>query len=668
MDAARRLQDLTRIGAMALVVALPLFAGYMFVPRQLICALAVAVLALLACVGALLSRRGGQARSRAVEWTLAFFLVWLMIATTKGVGLHAGIIAVLQALGYVAFMLLWTDLFREGAWRRLGWMSIAAGGAVAGFFGLRDWTQTAVFQGDLSWRTFGTFYNPNCLAGYLVVALPAAILVLIMAWRAATSPDRPDRPRLELILAGFALLIPTLTIFLTASRAGVLGAMLGLFVLAIAMPTRIHRHWLVVAALGLVALVMIAPPLRNRMLSLATQSHSAVFRWYTWQGTADMIMAHPVTGFGPGSFEESYQRYAQTGFTRMAHQTPLQIAAEAGLPALLAALLALGLIVRELVRGLRRGGERAFGVAAGLAALAALGFQNLADYTWYIPAVGLTLSALVGLARAEALPDTDDAPRRPARLWLGLVACLLVMGGCAVGLQAQGLADRGRAALARGSYRVAGGWLGQATKLDPYDPAILEELAQALAGQGTPASAQASVRTRQRVAELCPFRAGNYLGLAWLYDALGEPESAIASARDAVYAAPNNPRGYATRARLLIADGRDDEALEVYRELEEVYHSPVGKYQAVEEASDYAYAEAWVALGREALESGEPARAREYLRDAIDEAGEYARLQRAREKTLRLLGDWDERRVAEAERLEALAKLLLRDAGGHIEE
>lgn len=653
---------------MALVVTLPLFAGYMFVPRQLTSVLAVTVLVLLACVGALLSRRGAPARSRTVEWTLAFFVVWLMIATARGVGLHAGIIAVLQALGYVAFMLLWTDLFREGSWRRLGWMSIAAGGAVAGFFGLRDWTQTAIFQGDLSWRTFGTFYNPNCLAGYLAIALPAAILVLIMAWRAATSPDRPDRPRLELILAGFALLIPALTIFLTASRAGVLGAALGIFVLAIAMPTRIRVRWLVVVALGLAALVMIAPPLRNRVLSLATQSHSAVFRWYTWQGTADMIIARPVTGFGPGSFEESYQRYAHTGFTRMAHQTPLQIAAEAGLPALIAALFALGVIVRELVRRLRLGGERAFGAAAGLAALTALGFQNLADYTWYIPAVGLTISALVGLARAESLPDADDAPRRPAKLWLGIIACLLVIIVCVVGLRAQGLADRGRVALARGSYRVAGGWLGQAAKLDPYDPAILEELAQALAGQGTPASAQASVRTRERVAKLCPFRAGNYLGLAWLHEAMGEPEAAIASARDAVYAAPNNPRGYATLARLLIADGRDDEAMEVYHKLEEVYRSPVGKYQAVEEAMDYAYAEAWVALGREALDAGDKNQAREYLRDAIEEAGEYARLQRAREKTLRLLGNWDERRVAEAERLEALAKLLLRDAGGQIEE
>ena len=44
------------------------------------------------------------------------------------------------------------------------------------------------------------------------------------------------------------------------------------------------------------------------------------------------------------------------------------------------------------------------------------------------------------------------------------------------------------------------------------------------------------------------------------------------------------------------------------------------------------------------------------------------RLQRAREKTLRLLGSWDERRVQEAERVLALAKLLLRDADEYFEE
>ncbi len=659
-----RLQTLTRIGAMALVVSLSLTGGYMFVPHQLRTALVALALAMLWCLSAAFGARRSAWRFGSVEWALVAFVVWSIVATVTGVYLHAGLAMVIQMLGYVVFLMLWSDLFADERWRRWGWAAVAASGAIAGFFGLRDWAQTALFQGELNWRAFGTFYNPNCLAGFLLTALPAGVVMLVMAWRRATDPERPERPRFELIVAGFALLIPAITIFLTASRAGLLGAMLAGFVLAIAAPTRIRRRSLLIAALALVALVIVAPPLRNRMLSLATQSHSAIFRWYTWQGTASMIAARPLTGFGPGTFEHSYQQYAQTGFTRMAHQTPLQVAAEAGLPALIALLAAVALMIRQLVVGLHNGGERALQIAAGLAALAGLGLQNLADYTWHVPAVGLLMAAIAGLSRAAALPTADDQPRPRVRAgwWAGALACLALVVVCSVGLRAQSLAATGRAALARGNYHVASGWLGQATGVDPLDADVLDDLAQALAGHRTPDAIRSAVQVRRRVAELSPLDSGNYLGMAWLLSVQGDADGAAAAARRAVDTSPNHPRGYATLAHMLIQAGREDEALDVYRRLEEVYHSPVGKYQAVEEVMDFAYAEAWLALGREALGSGDAAGAEAYFEDAAELAAEFASLQRAREKALRQIGSWDEEKVARAERLVAEAHLALRDA------
>ncbi|MGC9318907.1 MAG: O-antigen ligase family protein, partial [Armatimonadota bacterium] len=522
------LADATRVAALALVLALPWFAGYMFQDRVLIAGVLTLVVGLLACVAAALGAGSMRAGVGAIAWPLGGFLAWSALSTVFSVYLHAGLVSMLQLGGYVAILCVFASLFREHRWRRAGWASIAAAGAVEGIAGLREWTQTVIFQGDLSWRIFGTMYNPNVVAGYLLACLPAAAVVLALAWHNAREDDQ--RPRLALIAAGFAAVIPCAALLLTGSRAGMLGAMLGAAVLAVASPNRIRGRWVVGGLLLVVLLAVAAPPIRSRLLSATTQSHSAIFRWYTWVGTARMVAARPMVGFGPGTFEHAYSLYAVTGFTRMAHQTPLQIAAEAGMPALALVLAAVGMLLRRMCDGLRAGGLQSVEVATGLSAMAALGLQNLVDYTWYVPAVGLTLSAAVGLALAAARGEeaTPTAGSR-ARQWLYWpLAVMLAVGtvGAGIGLRAEVLAERGRALLGQGRYRMAAGWLRQAAEIDPLDAEIWEDLGQAAAGT-RPGGLQRAVEARLRAAELNPLSAGNYLGLAWLYEAIGDEESAL---------------------------------------------------------------------------------------------------------------------------------------------
>lgn len=653
-----------RLVAAALVVAMPVFAGQMFPWQTLACTLVVAVCAVVMCVGLLHRGTGvaeevGAPRDRLAEGLLVAFLGWMVLATFRTVYLHASLLALLQMASYVVFLALWRRLFAEHRTRVWGWGAVAAAGAVAGFYGVRDWTHTVIFQGDMTWRAFGTFYNPNCLAGYCLVVLPAAVVAVAHAWRAGAAPQGLTRPRYELIFAGFALLLPAVALLLTASRAGVLGAGLGALVFLLGAPGRLPRRWLALAAGGLVLLVVLAPPLRTRLLQVAGESHSALFRWYTWRGTVATIAARPLLGHGPGTFEYAYQPHALTGFTRMAHQTPLQIAAEGGVPAALLLLCALALLAWKLVLSCREGGLRGVESAAGLTALAALGFQNLADYTWYVPAVGLTLSAVLGLALAAADGEAARARPRPWRCWSGLVLGLVVISACGVGLQAQSLAGQGRAALSRGAYTLARGWLTRAVRLDPLDAEIWGELSEALAGGGGEGNLRAAVAARRRAIALCPLKSGHHLMLALLLDVLGDEEGAIAAARRSVEVGPNHPRAFANLARLLMKAGRTDEAMQVYRQLERIYNSPVGKYQAVTQTSDYAYAEAWVALGQEALRGGDRHRAADYFERAATLAGQYAAEARAQESMLRQIGAWDEMRVLDAERLAAEANLLL---------
>jgi len=691
----------SRALTLGLLVALPLFVGRMYLWASLAASGTVAVCLLLALAGALLSRDRGEAgglRSGAADVLLAAFLVCLALASIKSVYLHGSLVAVLQIGAYLAMMLLCAAQFREDRWRRAGWWAIALGGILASLLGLREYAHTAILQGARTWRIFGTFYNPNCLAGYLIVTIPAAVVLLAFAWRRTLHPgsaersagpgqERHERPRVGLILVGFAVALPIAALFLTASRAGALGAMLGAVVFAVVGPKRIRGRWLALALLALAVVVVVAPPLRNRVVEFTAQSHSAIFRWYTWGGAVEMIRARPLLGFGPGTFEFAYQGFAQAGFTRMAHQTSLQVAAEAGLPALAALLAGLALLARELLAAARTGGPRGMEAVAGLAALAALGLQNLLDYTWYVPAVGLSLAAVVGLARAAAqssavakvspfaeasgdrMADKSEEPPaqalRPAsraQTWVGIVACIIVLAACGRGLQAQILAARGRALLGQGRHELAVGWLQQAGRTDPLDAAIFEDTAKAAANSGTLYGFRRAVAARLRATELCPLKADNFLALAHLYEALGEYTSALAAARRAVELGPNYPRAYVALAQLLERTGNHNEAIATYRSLEEVHESPVGKYQAVEQVTDYFYAYAWLALGREAMDAGEFERAAQYLHRASALAGEYARYQRSREERLRLIGMWYEADVVEAERLQAEAELAGRSA------
>jgi len=299
----------SRALTLGLLVTLPLFAGRMYLWASLAASGTVAVCLLLALAGALLSGNRGQAgglRSGAADVLLAAFLVCLALASIKSVYLHGSLVAVLQIGAYLAMMLLCAAQFREDRWRRAGWWAIALGGILASLLGLREYAHTAILQGERTWRIFGTFYNPNCLAGYLIVTIPAAVVLLAAAWRRASpaerlrsapraSPgleersgrpgqERHKRPRVGLILVGFAVALPIAALFLTASRAGALGAMLGAVVFAVVGPKRIRGRWLALALLALAVVVVVAPPLRNRVVAFTAQSHSAIFRWYPWRG------------------------------------------------------------------------------------------------------------------------------------------------------------------------------------------------------------------------------------------------------------------------------------------------------------------------------------------------------------------------------------------------
>ncbi|PAS99198.1 MAG: hypothetical protein BSR46_09395 [Candidatus Dactylopiibacterium carminicum] len=149
-------------------------------------------------------------------------------------------------------------------------------------------------------------------------------------------------------------------------------------------------------------------------------------RLYNWLAAWQSIQAHPWLGTGPGSFyQASIEAMFHTPpaafpkFAEHAHNLPLQLAAEFGLP--LAVLLILGLLwwyVHQLFRA--REAESLW----ALACVAVIGLHSLVEYPlWYVYFI-VPLGLAMGVADAtdRALPVLH-LPRWPGFL-LGLVALL----------------------------------------------------------------------------------------------------------------------------------------------------------------------------------------------------------------------------------------------------
>jgi putative inorganic carbon (hco3(-)) transporter len=242
---------------------------------------------------------------------------------------------------------------------------------------------------NASGRATGTFTQPNTLASYLVMLLPAAIAYSVC----------DNRLRRWYALAA-ALMMVAGTAF-SLSRAGLI------VVAIILLATLVWRHArrAIGAALGIVAvgaaLIAIAAPalatavpqvrtVEQRMLSLRAGSQGGDLRTRIWATAPAMAENHPLFGVGTNEFPLYAPRYqlidperppdpGVVGYepVQHAHNIALTLLAERGM----VGILALVVLTRGLIATWRRTPRslppQAF---AGWGALAACGCMGLVDY------------------------------------------------------------------------------------------------------------------------------------------------------------------------------------------------------------------------------------------------------------------------------------------------
>jgi O-antigen ligase len=277
---------------------------------------------------------------------------------------------------------------------------LAFAGGVAGLVAVAGGgDQTLVAGGVIATnRAQASFEQPNVLGFFLVLAIPAAV---VLATR-----GRPAVRVLMALLAAGALA----GLMLSLSRTSILGTAVGLGVLLL-LPAFRRVAAVALVAVALFTLFNFEAIERSREVTVVAQriatlgqaaSVRADPRLEIYRATPSIIGESPLLGVGAGNYSFAAQRYALLDHEDLpfdhAHNVPLTIAAEVGLPGLLVfgwfVVLLAGLVRRALAA--RRHPIAGPLLLAVVAAIAGSVFTSLGDYPPRTNAIAATFIVLVG--------------------------------------------------------------------------------------------------------------------------------------------------------------------------------------------------------------------------------------------------------------------------------
>jgi O-antigen ligase len=319
-------------------------------------------------------------------------------------------------------------------WAVAGWTGVLGAIAVA---------QKVDWNGRLLWiresssdsAPLGPFVNPNHFAGYIELGVLVVFgLVLAILGGAGAGPSRADvRAALldrawalpRLLILGSAAVLGLCGLVLSGSRGGAISLFAGIVVL---LPFGRLRAWLP-AAVAIVLAVGLAVGLSSwlgqeeRTLQTAffaegTNDPSLAARSDIWGRTWRILLDHPVTGTGLGTFPSAYASYDREGEwlgTAQAHNDYLQLVSETGVVGVvLLAWLVAAFALRVLLPALRPAhGRPRWTTTALAAAVFAMLVHSILDFNMQIPAVAALFAVIGGMLIAAAddpAPASDASP------------------------------------------------------------------------------------------------------------------------------------------------------------------------------------------------------------------------------------------------------------------
>ncbi len=265
-----------------------------------------------------------------------------------------------------------------------------------------------------------TFVNKNSYATYAGLGLQACLALL---WVKVKHRIEHKQPRRVFNAAWFEKMVADLgpyvlmclvvlgALLLTGSRAGVVSALAGAMVMAVALA--VNRRWkwrFGVFAVTIGLLLVFAFSSLNEMASLRQIDYRMAdkdipMRMAGYDIALRAIASNPWLGFGLGSFDSAFRIYRDPmlkEWFQHAHNDYIEMALELGIPAALMLMTAIGLMVAVCLRGARtRRRQETYPILA-LGASATVGLHACVDFSLHIPAVAAAFAAILGLGVAQS--------------------------------------------------------------------------------------------------------------------------------------------------------------------------------------------------------------------------------------------------------------------------
>lgn len=577
------------------------------------------------------SRRCGfiELPSKGIFAITAVFLAVGALSLVQTVSLHATLLGLIALICYAVIFLIVGSLrsCKPAVYGLIGALLFSA--IAVGAIGLKEYLLTTIPD----WRVFSTFFNPDFLAGFMAIVLPIAL-----AWYLSETSIGISA------VAGLAVVLSLANLLMSGSRFGALAALGGLTVfLILALASKsLRRPQMVKAGVILIpcilTAILVGGTLTNRVASVKAESHSGGFRLYTWKGTARMVRHHPFLGTGLGTFEVAYPKYAEVGWTRLAHNSYLQYAAEGGvaMPIVLVTLIGMAVVpAMRRRRDLERTcsdwmPDRSLMVSGLLGGAAASMARNLVDSDWYVAAIGTTFWLVLGALVALSDRNASEFPMPAWRRWSKVATFGLIIAWLLSVVMSQWYYTGGWALLGAGERGDALKAFRLAVRYDPLDADLHRKLGGVLRlisdDSGDDTYLREAERELWRAAELEPTAPKTYYQLGKLYaNGFHDYKKAVEVYHSALDRDPHALQVYMALAETYEHMGRPSDALRAYRQIADMEDSVYERVRAIPEIVEPSYIFAREALGRDAERRGDGAKAREQYRRALDRIEPYQR-------------------------------------------
>jgi O-antigen ligase/tetratricopeptide (TPR) repeat protein len=436
---------------------------------------------------------------------------------------------------------------------------------------------------------FGSFVNRNHYAGLMEMVFPVVLAVFLYykprvgygTIRERLSELLQRKETNFYILAGFAALLISISVFLTLSRSGIVVLCLSMvfFGASLAAMKRSRKRGMIIAGLFSLLVVSVAwfgwGPIFQRFSMLADAGMDLDYvRPQIWKDSLGMFRDFPLTGTGFGSFFAVYPKYRTwtgPGFADHAHNDYLELITDGGATAfLLVGWFLLVLFAKAYGRfRLRKDPYSVYLFLGSLTGMMALLMHSFTDFNMHIGSNGLYFFFLAGLLvsaantrlRNEVRPHTylgslSSRWVTAFRIFFLFVFLSGVIFNSGV-LLASFFYSRGKevrldASTDERSLRAVGQFSRKASVVDPYEPLYYSTAGNTEMLLRHP---DAAVADYVKAVRLEPVN-GEYLqrlGLA--YSAIGDYDRSARLLRAGLSAGGKNPFLYRTYASWLISHG-----------------------------------------------------------------------------------------------------------------